>query len=126
MLYKALVGVRIKLSGAIYIDNERPNDSRKEDIVINTPNLTLGAPGQMQKGYSNINIYVPNKQIAGPGGARVVYNPRLETIKNLVIEALTEYKCSGYLDIESENEGQTESYEQMVNLRLYWRIFKTE
>lgn len=126
MLFQQLLPIKTKISGGIYIDNERPNNSRVEDIVINTPSLTIGAPGTMQKGYSNINIYVPQRQSEGPGGAKSVYNPRIEDIKNMVIEQLTDYQCSGYLDIESENEGEAESYEQFVNLRLYWRILKTE
>lgn len=127
MLYAALTSIRSKLSGGIYIDDERPNNSTSEDIVINTPTLTIGRAGEMQKGYSNINLYCPKAIVKTTQGTHYAYNRRTEELTALIIDALTEMKVEGYLDIESESEQASgDNREQFVNIRINWKILKTE
>lgn len=48
----------IAISGGVYPQGERPDDSIKEDIVINTITVTHDKP---QTGTSNVNIYAADK-----------------------------------------------------------------
>lgn len=127
MLYAALTPIRSSISGGIYIDNERPNNSESEDIVINTPSLTIGRAGEVQKGYSNINIYCPKVIVKTTQGTHYAYNSRTEIITKLVIDTLSSMQIEGYLDIESETEeGSADTREFFINIRIYWKILKTE
>lgn len=49
----------IAISGGVYPQGERPDDSTKEDIVINTITVSHDKP---QTGTSNVNIYAADKK----------------------------------------------------------------
>lgn len=124
LLYSALSAASIGLTGGIYFDDERPIDSTKEDIAINTPTLN-GGHGHPQNGYSNINIYVPVKKIKTAEGYRTVRNRtrERELVKKVsaVIEAMN---VEGVNYVESENKEQsTDGRETFCNVRVFWNIY---
>ena len=58
ILYKivkeAVTSGKVKISGGVFVQGERPDDSEAEDIVINTITVTDEKP---QTGTSNVNIF---------------------------------------------------------------------
>lgn len=124
MLYAALTAANIGNSGGIYFDDERPIESTKEDIVINTPSLS-GAPGHPQNGYSNINIYVPTKKIKTSDGYRTVRNrARERELVNKVCTVIEAMNVKGVNYVDSENKEQSaDGRESFSNVRVFWKIY---
>ena len=124
LLYQALSTASLGISGDIYFDNERPVDSTKEDIAINTPSLT-GGNGHPQQGYSNINIYVPVKKIKTADGYRTVRNrTRERELVNKVSEVIEGMSVEGVNYIDSENKEQSvDGRETFCNVRVFWKIY---
>lgn len=124
MLYAALSAANIGLTGGIYFDNERPIESTKEDIAINTPALN-GAPGHPQNGYSNLNIYVPTKKIKTADGYRTVRDrARERELVNKVCDVIEAMNVQGLNYVESENKEQSiDGRETFCNVRVFWRIY---
>ena len=64
MLYKLLRQAvdegKISINGVICQEDDRPDNSQTEDIVINTIAISHDKP---QDGTSNVNIYVPDKRV---------------------------------------------------------------
>lgn len=124
LLYQALSTASLGISGDIYFDNERPVDSTKEDIAINTPSLT-GGNGHPQNGYSNINIYVPVKKIKTTDGYRTVRNrTRERELVNKVSGVIENMSVEGVNYIDSENKEQSvDGRETFCNVRVFWKIY---
>jgi hypothetical protein len=85
------------ISGGVY-KSKRPINSNAEDVVIGClPTVNL----QIQPAVANVNIHVPNLNIAGdntqPNFAR------LRELTTLVISKLTDqYKGSYWFDVQSQ------------------------
>lgn len=85
LLYKTLVqgGVLDIINGGIYHQGQRPENSTKEDVIINIISMTTDSTPQAAVG--NVNIYVPDKMIGVKGSARLYPNTkRLNTIAKAI------------------------------------------
>lgn len=124
LLYGKLVQANLDLTGDIYFDNERPVDSKLEDIVINTPALN-GGNGHPQTGYSNLNIYVPKLRVKVGGKQRIVRNRlREQALAEAVMRIVETMQVEGVVSIESENKEQSsDGNESFVNVRVFWNIY---
>lgn len=124
VLYEALAAANLGISGDIYFDNERPIDSKSEDIAINTPALN-GSIGTPQNGYSNINIYVPRLRVVIGGKQRLVRNRvREAALVEAVDAAVKSMSVEGIAYIDSESKEQSaDGNESFVNVRVFWNIY---
>lgn len=86
-------GIHNFINGKIYKDN-RPADSKSEDIVINSLTMTNE---YLQNGVFNVNCYVPKKAVNISG--KVQYhkdNKRLQEIAEKVYSVLGEVWAEDY------------------------------
>lgn len=122
---KASTELQAAVSGGIY-QNERPDGSEAEDIVINSIHLTHTAP---QSGTSNINIHVTDLKLKiGGKEQRKRDRERLRILTNLVLEAIKEANVTG-LTFWVENETTIQELlikQHYTNLRIGWNIQRTE
>lgn len=126
ILYRIISeGVRtgkIEISGVICVQDERPDDSETEDIVINAITVTHEKP---QSGTSNVNIYVSDRKVRIRGKEqRKAYRERLREIGDAVVSYL---EAQNIADLEFWIENDTVIKEQQVkqhyrNLRIGWSI----
>lgn len=126
ILYRIISeGVRagkIEISGIVCVQDERPDDSETEDIVINTITVTHEKP---QSGTSNVNIYVSDRKVKIRGREqRKAYRERLREIGDAVVAYL---EAQNIADLEFWIENDTVIKEQQVkqhyrNLRIGWNI----
>lgn len=96
--------------------NERPINSSKEDVVINSlPTNNL----QLQTGLVNVNIHVPNLTVSSSEGVQKVPNTsRLETLFNMAQTELDEIMIGDtYFDIQQQLFFQEEE-SSYINIRL--------
>ena len=125
ILFKVLSSnkeLKAALSGGIYTLGERPDDSEKEDIVINCLALTHEVP---QSGTSNVNIHVPD-QVLRIGGKqqRKANRERIRTLTELVLKTLKAANVEGLsFWVDSEHVIKEEpAKEHYNNLRVEWNI----
>lgn len=110
------------INGGIY-KGDRPDDSDKEDITINTIDLTIEDLPQI--GTSNVNIHVPDMTVNIGGTTQKKANDeRLKQITTLVLDALRSANIS---DLELIVTNQVKIREQsinqhFVNIRINWNI----
>lgn len=126
ILYKiiaeAVTSGKVKISGGVFVQGERPDDSEAEDIVINTITVTDEKP---QTGTSNVNIFAPDKKVKIRGREqRKANRERLRIIGNALKEHL---KAQNVADLEYWIESDTTIKEIEVkqhyrNLRISWNI----
>lgn len=126
ILYKIITeGVKqkkITISGIVCVQDERPDDSETEDIVINTISITHDKP---QSGTSNMNIYVSDKKVKIRGKEqRKANREQLRKIGDAVVAYL---EAQNIADLEFWIESDTVIKEQKVyqhyrNLRIGWNI----
>lgn len=126
ILYKIIAeGVKagkIKVSGIVCPQDERPDNSETEDIVINTITVTHDKP---QSGTSNVNIYVSDKKVKIRGREqRKACRERLREIGDAVVAYL---EAQNIADLEFWIESDLVVKEQQVyqhyrNLRIGWNI----
>ncbi len=123
ILFEALTDLKSEINGGIY-KKKRPDNSEKEDIVINTTFLTTTLP---QTGLSNINIFVPDQKVKIKGTEQKQPNDeRLEYLVSLVYDKLKASKIEGLLlwpthETPIEEPGVGQHY---INLRIEWNIHK--
>lgn len=126
ILYKliqaAVASGKVKISGGVFVQGERPDDSEAEDIVINTITVTHEKP---QTGTSNVNIYASDKKVKIRGKEqRKADRERLRTIG----DALVAYLDAQNVDdleywIESDiTIKEIEVKQHYRNLRISWNI----
>jgi hypothetical protein len=116
-------GLRAAISGGIYPETERPDNSEKEDITINT--ITVTRNFTPQSGTSNVNIYVPDLKLNIDGREqRKVNRERLRAITNLVISVLEAANPEGLAFWISGQTTLREPgiYQHYTNLRIDWNI----
>lgn len=113
---------KIKISGIVCPQDERPDNSETEDIVINTITVTHDKP---QSGTSNVNIYVSDKKVKIRGREqRKADREQLRKIGDAVVAYL---EAQNIADLEFWIESDTVIKEQKVyqhyrNLRIGWNI----
>ena len=110
------------ISGGIYA-GQRPLNSEKEDIVINT--ITISQDYHPQIGTSNVNIHVPDMTVKIDGvDQQVEDRNRLKTISQLVLAKLRTANIQGlkYL-VESQTIlNEPEIRQHFSNIRISWNI----
>lgn len=110
------------ISGGIYLGS-RPDNSRQEDLVINTINVTQEYLPQIAT--SNINIYVPDRVISINGVSQRVENrARLRLLTEATLHAIREFRISGLsVTVESQMTLQeAEISQHFTNIRIKWNI----
>ncbi len=110
------------ISGGIYVLGERPDNSNKEDIVINNLFVNHSIP---QQGTSNVNIHVPDKTVTIDGKQqKKAYRERLRTLTGITLKALNDAVITG-LAIRVTNESiikEPNISEHYNNIRIDWNI----
>ncbi len=125
ILYRILRDSPVKeaLTGDIYYEGDRPADSDKEDIVINTVTLTQDYHPQI--GESNVNVYVADNIITVDGKQQRIPNRvRLKTLTAMVIQAIRESRIEGLkANLKWQRVLQEPDIDQtFTNIRLSWNI----
>lgn len=125
ILYKLLrdSSVKAEISGDIYYEGDRPADSDKEDIIINTVTLTQDFYPQL--GDSNVNVYVKDSIISiGGKQQRVVNRARLKQLTELVIGVIRDSRVKGLkANLRWQRTLQEADINQtFVNIRISWNI----
>jgi hypothetical protein len=131
IIWKILNGsteLKALVNGAIYKENFRPTNSKKEDICINTINLTQDNP---QVGVFNINAYTqPIKQKINNLEEWIPDSPKLkkiaEKIKEVIDNALilpdyTDYSFRVMNQQTMQNQDSS-SKEFFQNIRIEFTI----
>jgi len=122
LIMKAVEDGVISISGVVCPQGERPDDSKAEDIVINTITVTHEKP---QSGTSNVNIYAADKKLTINGKEQ--YKADRERLREIG-DALT-----GFLDAQNVPDLEFEIEQDVVikeievkqhyrNLRISWNI----
>lgn len=115
-------GITETISGGIY-PGERPDDSVKEDITINT--IALLQESVPQTGVTNINIHVSDTivQIAGQPQSKM-NTTRLKEVSGLVLGALRAARVTGLKFVVTNQTilANPEISQHYVNLRINWSI----
>ncbi|MDR1652232.1 MAG: hypothetical protein LBS01_01020 [Prevotellaceae bacterium] len=115
--------LKAAISGGIYPENERPDNSEKEDITVNT--ITITRNFTPQTGTSNVNIYVPDLKLKiNSQEQRKENRERLREITNLVISVLEAANPEGLAFWISNQTTLKEPdiYQHYANLRIDWNI----
>lgn len=110
------------LTGGVYV-NQRPDNSTKDDIVVNT--ITLSQDSLPQIGTSNINIHVADKSVTiGGVQQRVADNAKLKVLAGLVLEKIRGTVINGLsMSIEPQTVIHEPAINQhYVNIRINWNI----
>ena len=112
----------ITISGVVCPQGERPDDSKAEDIVINTITVTHDKP---QTGTSNVNIYAADLKVKINGKEQ--YKADRERLR-VIGDALTTFlDAQNIADLEFWIETDTvikelEVQQHYRNLRISWNI----
>lgn len=117
--------LKAELSGGIYTQGERPDDSQKEDVVVNNLALTHDLP---QTGTSNVNIHVPDKKVKINGKEQYKTDrERIRILTGIVLSALKAANVEGLLFwVSNETIMKEDSIKQSYNnLRIEWNIQRT-
>jgi hypothetical protein len=129
ILFETLSGseeLKAAISGRIYT-GDRPDNSEKEDICINT--ITVTRNYSPQSGTSNVNIFVPDLKLEIAGQEqRKINRERLRTLTNMVISILEAAKVEG-LAFWIANETvikESTIYQHYTNLRIKWNIIRND
>jgi hypothetical protein len=115
--------VNATISGGIYVGDDRPDDSTKEDVVVNSIDLTQDYLPQI--GTSNVNIYVPDKNVKISGKQQLQANrTRLKELSEMAIETLRDMNITGLkIILGSQTVLEEPSVKQhFVNIRIDWNI----
>lgn len=125
IVYTILNGSAVKkaINGGIYYQNDRPDGSANEDVVINTIAMTQDFLPQVAT--SNVNIYVADKtrKINGIEQSKPNHE-RLSELTKIVLDVLRGSRIDGLKLIpESQSILQEESIRQhFCNIRISWNI----
>lgn len=123
---KASAELTGSITGDIFMTGDRPDNSEKEDIVINT--ITLSQDSEPQKGTSNINIYVPDMDVKIGGLSQKKANrKRLQALTALVLTALRSANIQGlrFWPTNQNNIKEPALSQHFSNIRIDWNIHIT-
>lgn len=125
ILYKILKGsvVKVAIGGGIYVGGGRPLDSNAEDIEINTISITQGYSPQI--GTSNINIYVPDKNVTiGDREQLQADRKRLCELANITMNVVRNANITGLKAIPTSMTilQEPKVSQHFVNIRIDWNI----
>lgn len=122
-LFVLLNNSGITISGGVYIEDDRPDNSQLEDIVINTIDVTLDTSPQLAT--SNVNIYVPDKTKNINGTNQIKSNRiRLRELTKYVIKVLKDAKFEGMklIVMSSRTMFEPNTKQHYQNIRIEWNI----
>lgn len=114
------------INGGIYVQGERPDNSEKEDIVINNISITHELP---QSGVSNVNIHVKDLKVRISGQEqRKANRERLRTLTRLVLDTLKAARIEGLTFwVTNETVIKEPAVNQHYNnLRINWNIHRVD
>lgn len=126
ILYRILStssAVTAAISGDVYVMGERPENSKLQDVVINT--LTAGGENRPQIATSNVNIHVPDLKVTiGGQPQRKADRETLRTIVAAVKGALKAAQVEGLtIALGAENTiREVNAPEHYANIRVEWFI----
>lgn len=121
-LLKGNSAITSVITGGIYA-GERPLNSEKEDIVVNT--IVLSQENEPQIGTSNINVHVPDKLVKiGQVQQKMEDRARIKILSGLVLETIRTQKVAGLsITIESQvTLSEVEINQHYSNIRVVWTI----
>lgn len=115
-------GIEAKISGRICYKNDRPDNSDKEDITINTIAMTQDYLPQIAT--SNVNIYVQDMTVKIDGKEQKKPNyKRLAELSKLVLGVLRGASIEGMKLIPENQTVLAEPIGQhFCNIRISWNI----
>lgn len=119
ILYQMLIASDLKraITGDVY-KMVRPNGSKAEDVVINT---ILTDTSQVQRGASNVNIYVPSIQVEGD---TLPDTARMGELAALAMALLQDvYKPLYHLWVSNQTTIDESGPSWYVNLRIEFQFF---
>lgn len=126
ILYRTLTAytpLMAEISGGVYVA-ERPDNSTKEDVVVNTITIDRELPAT---GTSNVNVHVPDQQVNISGRQQYKMNRnRIRLIANQVLAALEAANPFG-IGIEVKNQAilaEEATHQHYMNIRVQWMIAK--
>ena len=114
LLYQAIAASPLKtaINGGVYKD-ERPKDSAKEDVVINT--ITIDS-GSAQRAVCNVNIHVP-RELSGK-----INHTRINVLAELAKVILDEAYATAH-NFWTENQSLiVDEIDCYYNFRLRFKI----
>ena len=125
ILYRILRDSPVKstIDGDVYYTGDRPNDSEKEDIEINSVTLTQDYLPQL--GRSNVNIYVPDIMVRINGkDQKTVNRIRLKSLAEMAITSIREANIEGLKAIVTNQRVIPEPNinQHFVNIAINWNI----
>lgn len=125
ILYRILKDSPVKaaVNGDIYYTGDRPNDSDKEDIEINSVTLTQDYLPQL--GKSNVNIYVPDIMVRINGkDQKKVNRTRLNELAKMAINSIKEANIEGLKAIVKSQIviSEPDINQHFVNIAISWNI----
>lgn len=116
-------GIEEEISGNIYSEGNRPINSNKEDVVVNT--LDINIDTSPQTALSNINIYVPDKVVKVNGKSQYFSNKdRMRRISERILGIMRDTIVTG-MTITPTNQyilSEIEIHQHYMNIRLRWNI----
>ena len=126
ILYRTLTAytpLMAEISGGVYV-SERPDNSTKEDVVVNTITIDRELPAT---GTSNINVHVPDQQVNIGGRQQYKMNRnRIRLIANQALAALEAANPFG-IGIKVQNQAtiaEEATHQHYMNIRVQWMIAK--
>jgi len=122
LITSAVQGGVITISGVVCPQGERPDDSQREDIVINTITVTHDKP---QTGTSNVNIYAADKKVRIRGKEQ--YKCNRERLREIGDQLTAYLDAQNVADLEFWIEydvviKELEVRQHYRNLRISWNI----
>lgn len=111
------------INGGVYVEDDRPDNSVREDIVVNSIKLEQDALPQI--GTSNINIYVPDKEVKIAGRMQLQADrPRLKAITDEVLAIVRTERIEGLKIITTDHALMNEPNirQHYSNIRVDWNI----
>lgn len=115
--------VKTAITGGIYNQDDRPDDSTSEDVLINT--ITLTQDYLPQIATSNVNLYVPDMNVRIKGKEQMKSDRnRLKVLTDKVLTVIRGANITGLKIIpESQTTLAEPSIKQhYVNIRISWNI----
>ncbi len=119
----ALLNGNTSITGGVYLDDDRPDDSESEDIVINTIDLEQDAMPQI--GTSNVNIYTPDTSKSIGGKVQLSANKqRLKALSDEVLNIIRNATVTGLKATPGNMTLMSEPNvkQHFVNIRIDWNI----
>lgn len=121
-ILKGSIQLNEAISGGVYID-ERPDNSEKEDVVVNTIDLTQEYLPQL--GSSNVNIHVKDLTVNIQGVQQSKQNiGRLKELTSIVLNVLKEATIEGIAMVVTNQSvlKEREVNQHYTNIRIDWVI----